>query len=88
MAENAVKVQQKVDELNSKEPVSSPTLFGLNTPNNAWVAVPGYVALTGFNFDPDNNKPVFNPGYGYPIKLFVNIKNGELKIYPASLFEN
>jgi len=81
MAENLLKVQQKINELNQKEPkLLFPAVSAI------WSAVPGYFAITGFDYGQGN--PTFNANFGYPIKIFVNQKTGEMKFYPASLFEN
>lgn len=79
--ENPLKVQAKINELNSREPRGG--LGGLS--QNAWVATVGYFALTGFDYN--NGAPTFNAGFGVPVKVFTNIRTGEIKIYAASIFE-
>jgi hypothetical protein len=81
MAENALKVQKKLNELNSREPG-----LLLSAVSATWTAVPGYFAVTGFDYG--QGSPTFNANFGYPIKIFVNQRTGEMKFYPASLFEN
>ncbi len=84
--ENPGKVEAKIGELNRQEPKPKTSIgFPLHTPL-VWKAVPGYFALTGFNYGQGN--PQFNPSYGYPVKVFVNERTGEMRIFPASLFEN
>lgn len=86
--ENPLRVQAKVNELNLAEPREG-GMGGLLMPqavSTAWTAVPGYFALTGFNNT--GGIPAFNANYGYIVKIFVNSKTGEMKIYPFNLFES
>ena len=93
MAENPLRVQAKVNELNLQEPRPQGQLGLLapvaNTPvPNNWAAVPGYFALTGFT--PNTalaSGGLFHPSYGYVVKIFVNNRTGEMKTYPYQLFE-
>lgn len=80
MAENIIKIQQKINELNSKEPK-----FLFPSLAVTWSTIPGYFAITGFDFG--QGAPTFNANFGYPIKVFINQRTGEMKFYPASLFE-
>ena len=79
--ENPLKVQARVDELNATE-----IRAGVPEPNE-WVAINGYFALTGFDFNHGKGQPNFNPGYGVPVKVFRNIRTGEIKTYSAYFFE-
>lgn len=81
--EDPQKIQRKLDQLNGG---TGQTGIGPLLPvNRRWIAVPGYFVVTGFNYG--NGNPIFNANFGYPLKLFVNEVDGEMKFYPASLFE-
>ena len=80
--EDTQKIQQKLNELNSKE---SP-LFHLGGQfAGPWVHVAGYFALTGVDLKEGGS--TFNPSFGVPVKVFMNNKTGEIKTFSACLFE-
>ncbi len=82
--ENPSSVQGKIDELNRRE--AKIVSGGLvQSGSNVWAAVPGYFAVTGF--DGSQATPVFNASYGYTVKVFVNTKTGEVKMFASNLFE-
>lgn len=71
-----MEIQSKIDEVLKK--LNSGTIRG------EWIAVPGNHALTIVDF---NGKDAnFNPGSGMPLKAFINVNTGEVKIYHASVF--
>lgn len=78
--ENPLKVLQKINELNSKE---LRDVSGQIIPQ--WTSISGYFALTGFEFG--NGSPNFNPGFGVPVKVFMNTRTGEIKTFSANHFE-
>lgn len=75
--EDAEQVQKKVEELNKKEKPG----------NQGWVAVDGYNALTKFEFGDSNKGPTFYPSSGIPVKIFINAANGEIRVFPATVFQ-
>ena len=80
--EDVEKVQKLLNELNAKEA----PLHGLGGAfAGPWVHIQGYFAITGFDFKEGGN--IFNPSFGVPVKVFMNNKTGEIKIYSAFLFE-
>ena len=81
-------MQAKVNELNLQEPTPVGQRGLLPTVANNWVAIPGYFALTGYT--PNSalaSGGLFNPSYGYVVKIFVNNRTGEMKTYPYQLFD-
>jgi len=52
-----------------------------------WVTTNGFKVLTGFKFLKEKGKGKFFSEKGYPLKAFVNIKTGELRIFAAVLFK-
>lgn len=48
--------------------------------NGPWVPLDGYRALTVLEFQSDKSA-TFNPSEGIPLKVFINVKTGEIKIY-------
>lgn len=72
--ENPRKVQLRLNALN------------FNQPGRPWIAVPGFNVMTGIRFDGDS--AVFEPNRGYPVKVFVNKKTGEVRTYAAYAFRN
>lgn len=50
-----------------------------------WVPVDGFFTATNLSFKLDST-PVFNPNAGYPLKLFVNTRTGEVKMFDARRF--
>lgn len=53
--------------------------------NGTWNQVEGLFAVTQVEAKPDN--VAFNPGAGVVLKLFINTGTGEIKMFPANLFE-
>ena len=51
-----------------------------------WQEAEGYHALTRVEYG-RNQPAVFNPASGIPLKIFVNITTGEIKMFLAILFE-
>lgn len=49
-----------------------------------WIAAPGNNALTIVEIN--GTEANFNPSSGMPLKAFININTGEIKIYHASVF--
>jgi hypothetical protein len=76
MQENMQKVIDKVNQLNRAEKVAA---------NRKWSALDGYNALTTVTFDA-NNRPIYNPSFGYPIKVFINNATGEMKLFSVYKF--
>lgn len=75
--EDPKKVDQKILELNK-----------LDKSGGDWVAGEGYVSLMFTEGDLRAKKNIaMNPHKGYAVKLFVNTLNGEIKLFPAILFE-
>ena len=70
--ENPAKVLAKVKELNGGE-------------TGHWLAIPGYHALTKVELNQGNAN--FFPGTGVILKVFVNGRTGEIRIFPAPMFE-
>ena len=79
--EDSQKIRAKLNELN-KTPLGNL----LNT-KQEWQAVGGYFSFIGFTPNPTGQGGTFNTSYGYIVKIFVNVKTGEMKIYPYQLFE-
>jgi hypothetical protein len=50
-----------------------------------WIPADGFFTTTGLTFKFDAS-PVFNPNAGYPLKLFVNTRTGEVKMFDARRF--
>jgi hypothetical protein len=67
--ESALKVQNKINELNA---------MSGGVPQ--WTAVQGNFAATGFTYQPGGGG-VFNPNYGYIVKIFTNSVTGEVKMF-------
>lgn len=72
MAENNQKIQQYIQFLNNL------------TPGQTWVPADGYQALTKIDIE----KKVFYPNNGIPVKVFINQTTGEMRMFPASIFES
>lgn len=53
--------------------------------NGTWNEVSGLFAVTQVEAKLDS--VAFNPGTGVVVKLFVNTRTGEMKMFPANLFE-
>lgn len=51
----------------------------------AWKYYTGTYALT--NVDITTPVPNFNPASGIPLVVFVNTVTGEIKLFPAAIFE-
>ena len=72
--EDLVKVQKKIDELNAVR--------------KGWIAAEGINALTSVSGDIIAKKDIhYNPNVGYPVKIFINTEDGEIKTFAAVLFE-
>lgn len=77
MAEDPNKISSQRDLLNS-----------LTTPPGDWVAVLGAFALISVTGDLQaKTNIVFNVNNGYAVKVFINQRNGEIRLFPAVLFE-
>lgn len=74
MPEDPQKIQRKIEELNA------------STPGMFWGVVKGNHALTGMVVDPKGTA-TFLPTRGIPLKAFFNKSTGEIKIFPARMFE-
>lgn len=60
----------------------------LNRTGGDWIAANGTNALTNVSGDfRTNANIVFQPSNGIPVKVFMNKTNGEMKLFPAVLFE-
>ena len=60
----------------------------LNITGGDWIAVNGYNSLIAMEGDLVSKKNiVFKPNLGYLVKVFINKTNGEIKLFPATLFE-
>jgi hypothetical protein len=59
----------------------------MNPQSQVWQAIPGYFTLTGFDFNKGKGAPLFNANFGVPVKIFQNIKTGEMRVFSAYLFE-
>jgi hypothetical protein len=56
--------------------------------NGPWIAVDGTNALIKVQGDfRTNTNVVFMPASGIPVKVFMNTINGEIRMFPAILFE-
>jgi len=68
-------IRNKLRELNSGE-------------TGDWEEITGNHALTSVDGDfRSNSNVVFKPASGIPIKGFLNRRTGEIKIFPAVMFE-
>ena len=86
MAENPLRVQAKVNELNLLEAQISGGFTSVNPQiSQVWRDVPGFFAVTGFSND--DGKPIFNPSFGVTVKVFTNTRTGEIKMFSSKLFE-
>lgn len=50
-----------------------------------WIAVDGFLSLMDVDFK-SKKEVSFNVGKGYIVKLFVRLSDGEIKMFPSSLF--
>lgn len=57
------------------------------TTNDVWEDVEGVRALTRVTQD-DKKVLTFNPASGVLVKVFVNQRTGEIKLYPAVMIED
>ncbi len=73
--ENNKKVQEVLKELNGerKKPI--------------WFPVDGFKLLPEVTYKKARKDVSINPSSGYPVKIFVNIQTGEIKVFAAILFE-
>ncbi len=55
----------------------------LNKSGDKWVPASGVHALTLVN--KNNNDYQFNPASGVLVKVFLNTRTGEIKLFPAKL---
>jgi len=68
-------IRAKIVELNSGE-------------TGDWEEITGNHALTSVDGDfRTNSNIVFKPASGVPLKAFLNRRTGEIKIFPAIMFE-
>ncbi len=58
-----------------------------DTTKEDWLPVTGNHALIKAEGEFKGGKIVFFPNKGAPLKGFINKKTGEIKIFPAKLFE-
>lgn len=73
--ESPQKIQQQIRWMN--------LTFGGN-----WQQIPGYLGLVNAGvFNKYANTANFNLNSGYTVKAFMNTLTGEVKFFPASLFE-
>jgi hypothetical protein len=75
MTEDPDKVQKITDYLNRNYKASKP-----------WVAIADFHALTKFEYGISDKGPTFYPSSGIPMKAFINIKTGEIKLYSGRIF--
>ncbi len=73
--ENVSKINAKLAELK-------------NNTGHDWLHISGFSAITGFDFGQNGQSPNFNPGFGYPVKVFVDKVTGEVKLFSAGLFKD
>lgn len=71
--ENRQKVADKIRDLN------------LLVDGEVWIEVDGYVAMTKVELGA--NAATFHANQGLPCKVFFNSTSGEIKLFPAKLFE-
>ena len=79
--EDPNKVQAKINLLNGADPQQ--TLL-INVPG-PWEAVNGYFAT--LKTDLNNGTATFFGNNGFVLKLFFNRETGEIKCFPAQIFE-
>lgn len=53
----------------------------------AWAVPEGVHALTQVTKE-DSGQLAFNPGSGIPVKVFFNQSTGEIRLYPAMMFDD
>ena len=75
--EDPLKVQQKINDLNSNDPQGA---------LKPWIHYSGYFALTRVELN-DGVGPVFNPSIGIPMKVFTHQLTGEIRMFPSQFFE-
>ena len=51
-------------------------------------AVPGFFAFTGFEFPKYGQGVIFNPSFGFPVKVFINNVSGEMRAFSAYFFKD
>ncbi len=54
-------------------------------PANGWQPVDGFFTATSLGYEVTGT-PVFNGNAGYPLKLFINLRTGEVKMFDARKF--
>ena len=69
---DSAKVKAKIAELNKKFPPST------------WDEADGYHSLN--SLECTQEKPTFLPNQGIPLKVFVNLTTGEIKLFNAKVF--
>lgn len=75
--EDQNKIDSKISDLN-----------GVNHAGGDWIAVVGSHALISVTGDfITQQNVVFNPASGLVVKIFINRRNGAIKLFPAVLFE-
>ena len=72
--ENAAKVGAKIVDLQKQT-------------GHKWVHVNGFNAVTGFDYGTGQGAN-FNPGFGLPVKIFIDTVTGEVKLFSADLFKD
>lgn len=77
MAENKNKVIAILDRLNDGIP---------DQPNKRWITLDGYHAFTRAELNSSDGVK-FYPGSGLIVKIFVKPETGEIRVYPAAMFE-
>lgn len=82
--EDPQKVAKKIVDLNNASWRESGSPPMARAPQ-VWQEFTGYNALTKFDFN--NGAPIFHPSVGIPLKAFLNIVTGEVKLFVASIFE-
>jgi hypothetical protein len=88
--ENPIKIKKRIEELNKQEPKSVSPLgsTNLSVTTMAWQEIPGYFAITKFEYGSNGKGPSFSPAFGIPIKAFFNTRTGEVRTFLASIFED
>jgi len=59
----------------------------LNRDGGDWVEAEGNHALTKVEGEFRGGKVTFFPSSGIPLKVFISRRTGEIKIFPAIMFE-
>ena len=79
--ENLAKVQAKLTELNREaKNAALPAIIA-----GPWLAVQGFNFISAANPSTNTTFSII-PTSGYGIKLFINTRTGEIKMFPAASF--